>query len=132
VQVPVIYFDGLCHLCNGFVNFVLDRDKKRKFYFAPLQGETYKAKISGLPGVPVRADTILLQQNENVYFRSSAILRILGQLGGPWYFMSWMQIVPAFLRNSIYDFIAVRRYAWFGRDDVCRMPRAGEKDRFLS
>jgi predicted DCC family thiol-disulfide oxidoreductase YuxK len=126
---PVIYFDGYCGLCNGFVDFVLARDRSRRFRFAPLQGTTATARF-GDPG-DVDPTTILLEDGGVVHERSTAALRIISQLGGPWSLLAVFRLVPRFIRDAVYDWVARNRYGWFGKRDTCRLPSPEERAVFL-
>ena len=126
---PVIYFDGYCGLCNGFVDFVLARDRARRFRFAPLQGTTARARF-GDPG-DVDPTTILLEEEGTVFERSTAALRIITALGGIWRLAGLLRLVPRFIRDAVYDWIARNRYGWFGKRDSCRLPSPEERTVFL-
>ena len=126
---PVIYFDGYCGLCNGFVDFVLARDRARRFRFAPLQGTTARARF-GDPG-DVDPTTILLEEEGTVFERSTAALRIITALGGIWRLAGLLRLVPRFIRDAVYDWIARNRYGWFGKRDSCRLPSPEERAVFL-
>ena len=126
---PVIYFDGYCGLCNGFVDFVLARDRARSFRFAPLQGTTARARF-GDPG-DVDPTTILLEEEGTVFERSTAALRIITALGGIWRLAGLLRLVPRFIRDAVYDWIARNRYGWFGKRDSCRLPSPEERAVFL-
>ncbi|WP_413291301.1 thiol-disulfide oxidoreductase DCC family protein [Bdellovibrio sp. HCB337] len=125
----MIFFDGICHLCNHFVDAIITRDKLKQFQFAPLQGETAK-KILTSEEIS-RLDSIVLVENEHKYQSSEAVLRILIKLGGPYrlFYVAWL--IPAPLRDALYSWIARHRYAWFGQSNSCRLPTPEEKDRLL-
>jgi|SRR6185503_4161635 len=127
---PVIFFDGVCGLCNGFVDWVMRRDKKMIFRFSPIQGTAAQHHISHLP--PQTEDwSIVYVDDKGSYQHSTAVLKILCRLGGGWKLMGIFFIFPPFIRDGVYRFIAKRRYRWFGKRDVCRLPTQQEKDRFL-
>ena len=126
---PIIYFDGYCGLCNGFVDFVMARDQVRRFRFAPLQGSTARARF-GDPG-NVDPTTILLEEEGTVLERSTAALRIITGLGGGWRLAGVLRLIPRFIRDAVYDWVARNRYGWFGTRDTCRLPTAGERAVFL-
>jgi len=126
----VIYFDGVCGLCNRFVDFVLARDHGRRFRFAPLQGTTAAGRFG--PADAVDPTTILFEEDGAVYERSTAALRIVGGLGGGWRFVAVFGLVPRPIRDVVYDWIARNRYAWFGKRDTCRLPTAEERAVFLA
>ncbi|MFK7951184.1 MAG: thiol-disulfide oxidoreductase DCC family protein [Saprospiraceae bacterium] len=128
---PIILFDGVCNLCNGAVQFIIERDKKRLFRFASLQsdiGKQYQAK-AGLSTDSI--DTILLVEDGQIYQKSSAALRIARKLDGLWSLLFIFIIVPPFIRNRVYDFIARNRYRWFGKQDSCWLPTPDLKVLFL-
>ena len=127
---PIIYFDGLCNLCDGFVRFLLARDRHRHYRFAPLQGETARVRLEGrftagdLP-------TVVLEEPRRFRVRSDATLSILTGLGGIWRLAAVLRIVPRRLRDAVYDYIARRRFEWYGRRDSCRLPTPEEEKQFL-
>ena len=127
---PVIFFDGVCGLCNRFVNFVLARDKKHVFRFAPLQGETARAM---LPAPDVEdISTVVVLSKDGSRRRSSAVVSILRQLGGVWAVLGMLLwIVPSPLRDLGYKLVARSRYRLFGKKEVCRMPTPEERAMFL-
>ena len=130
----VILFDGVCNLCNSFVNFVLDRDPQSRFQFAALQSPAAARLLTEL-GRPVpkpEPDTIVLVQNGTVYERSTAALRVARRLSGAWKLLYVFIIVPRPLRDIVYRFVARNRYRWFGRKDVCRVPTPELRARFLT
>lgn len=128
-QKSVVYFDGVCGLCNCFVNFLLKFDKKNRLLFSPIQGETFqeKNKLLHLPF----SDSVVFEHKGKWYYKSEAALRIVYHLGGFWKVCIVLMIVPAFIRNFVYDIIARNRYAWFGKRDTCRMPTLEEQKKFL-
>lgn len=126
----ILFFDGVCSLCNGFVDFLITRDREELFQFAPLQGErasvTLPAELRGS-----EPDTVVLWTQGQVFTRSDAVLMVLGQLGGGWALARVGWIVPKFLRDGAYRLVASHRYAWFGRRATCRLPTPEERKRFL-
>ena len=126
----IVYYDGLCALCDGFVRFIVARDRRRRFTFAPLQGETARNRLAGRLAVE-SMKTVVLEENGGLRTRSDAALAILTALGGPWVLLASLRIVPRPIRDAVYDLIARRRYQWFGRRELCRIPAPEERDRFL-
>jgi predicted DCC family thiol-disulfide oxidoreductase YuxK len=121
----VIFFDGICHLCNGFVDAVISRDKSRIYLFAPLQGET-AARL--LPAQDrENLDTVIYYEKGKTYYRSDAILKILSGLGGVYNLIKLAWVIPSPLRNALYKLIAKNRYSWFGQRDFCRLPLPEER-----
>lgn len=117
----LILFDGYCNFCNGAVQFVIKRDPKEHFYFSSLSWPPAESLLQEYPEFG-EVDSILLFENGELYHKSTAALKIAGRLSGPWPIMKIFFIVPRFLRDPIYDFIARNRYRWFGKKDTCMMP----------
>jgi predicted DCC family thiol-disulfide oxidoreductase YuxK len=129
--VAVILFDGVCNLCNGFVRFVIARDPGAHFRFAALSSPA-AARVLAEAGVTLPIpDTIVLVDDGVVYYRSDAPLRIARGLRFPWPLAYGFTVVPRFIRDRVYDFIAARRYRWFGRRDLCMVPTPELRRRFL-
>jgi predicted DCC family thiol-disulfide oxidoreductase YuxK len=129
--MKVILFDGVCNLCNGLVNWVIDHDKNGVFKFASLQSAYGRQMIEKFNMRGNYLDTLVLVDEENVNLRSSAVLIILKYMGGVYALAYGFIIVPAFLRNFIYNVVAKNRYRWFGKRDTCRVPTPELKNRFL-
>ena len=127
-----ILFDGVCNLCNGFVQFVIGRDPHANFRFAALSSAAAARLLLDSGVTAPIPDTIVLVQDGQVYFRSDAPLRIARGLTFPWPLAYGLVIVPRFMRDRVYDFVAARRYRWFGRRESCMVPTANLRDRFLS
>ena len=128
---PIILFDGVCNYCNSMVNFIIRQDKQKKFLFAPLQSKSGQELLKKYKMPPAAFDSFVLIDNNKVYLRSSASLNVLKKL--PWYW-KWTQIfwiVPAFLRDGVYNLIARNRYKWFGKRESCMTPTPEVKARFL-
>lgn len=128
----IVFYDGVCGLCDRTVQFLLKHDTAQRLKFAPLQGETAKHRTD-LPG-DLKSIAFVTNHGtaqEQLYFRSEAALQILKQIGGFWRVVSWLRIIPRLLRDSIYNAIAKRRYRWFGKFDVCRVPSPEVRARFL-
>jgi predicted DCC family thiol-disulfide oxidoreductase YuxK len=127
----VILFDGVCNMCNGFVKFVIKRDKSNVFQFASLQSKYGKGFLTQYNFNTVEYDTVLLLDGETIYTRSDASLRILNTLGGIWKVSAAFRIIPGFIRNPIYDLLARNRYKLFGKRDSCMVPTPEIKAKFL-
>ena len=127
-----ILFDGVCNLCNGFVRFVIERDPEGHFRFAALSSVAAE-RLLGEAGIhQTRPDSIVLVEDGRVHVRSNAVLRIARGLSLPWPLLYGFVVVPRFVRDGVYDFIAARRYRWFGRRDVCMIPTPDLTQRFLA
>lgn len=129
----LILFDGVCNLCNSSVLYVIKRDKKDKFLFAPLQSDTGKEIISNFNIDTQKIDSILLYNPEKhtITYKSSAALHIAKRLGFPLNLMALFMIVPPFIRNWVYDYIAEHRYQWFGKKEVCMIPTPELQSKFM-
>lgn len=123
----IIFFDGYCGLCDRFITEIFLRDKKHHFYFAPLQGPTASRTFN----TPVPGDSVIYWKEEKALTKSQAVLEILQDLGGFYSLFGVWRVVPVFLRDLIYDFIASHRYGWFGQSNTCRRPNEQEKIYFL-
>lgn len=157
----VLFYDGVCGLCDRAVRFLLARDRERVLLFAPLQGPTAAAVLGRLGLAAVlpapggasgsgagAADgegsgaahgapqTMVFVRDEGTpaeraFLYSAGVLAALDAIGGVWRLVSWLRVVPAPLRDLVYRQVAAHRYRWFGRFDACRLPAPGDRDRFL-
>ncbi len=128
---PVLLYDGVCNLCNSTVQFVIARDKKAKIRFAALQSEfgQVQCEKAGLPKEDLQS--LILIEDGKLYTRSSGALRLFKNLGGIWALSYAFIIVPKFIRDGVYNFIAKNRYKWFGEQESCLMPTPDIEARFL-
>ncbi len=127
----IILFDGVCTLCESSVRFIIKHDKAGLFKFAQAQSEIGKQMQSDLDIDALGAGTIILIKEGKTYYKSDAALEIARDLSGPWKPLVCFKIIPAPLRNAVYDVIARRRYRWFGKRDTCMIPDEAFKQRFL-
>lgn len=123
----IIFFDGHCGLCDRFITEIFSRDKKHRFYFAPLQGPTARQKLQNV----LKTDSVVYLKDEKIYLKSQAVLEIFKDLGGYHSFFQIFQFIPLKLRDALYDLIARKRYSWFGQSETCRLPSEEEKIYFL-
>ena len=130
-QSPVILFDGVCNLCNGSVQFVLLRDKAGYFKFTSLQSEAGQALLEKFNLPKEEYNSFILVEGDQIFFRSTAALRVAKKLDGPWKALYVFNIIPAFIRDGVYNFIAKNRYRFFGKRETCMLPRPEWKSRFL-
>jgi len=128
----VILFDGVCNLCNSSVNFIIKQDKKEHFLFASLQSDAAKEILLQLNSKIIELDSIILIEDEKVYEKSTAVLKITKHLDKLYYLLYYFIVLPVFIRNWIYNFIAKNRYKWFGKRESCMIPSLEIKNRFLS
>lgn len=126
---PIVFFDGHCVLCNGWVDFMLKRDKNSNLYYASLQGKTAQEQL--LQQHRQTIDTIILKEGDQFHFQSSASLKAFSYLGGVYKLAKLFLIVPPFIRNFVYKIVSRNRYKWFGKNQTCRIPTEEEEIRFL-
>ena len=129
---PVLFFDGVCDLCNISVQFVIKHDKKKQFRFAPLQSAAGAEALKNTNGVSGSPDSVILYAGGKYYQRSTAVLRTLKMLGMPWSLLYPFSLVPRFIRDAAYKIFAKNRYRWFGRQEQCIVPTPELKARFIS
>ena len=133
-QRPVILFDGVCNLCNSAVQWVIERDKDRRFDFASLQSDAARRELEKILGgdeIDALPDSIVLIDSDGVHTRSAAALGIARGLGLPFTMFRLGMVLPRPIRDAIYDLIARNRYRWFGRRESCMTPTPDVAARFL-
>ncbi len=127
----IVFFDGVCNLCNGAVDFIINRDPHRKFRYASLQSELAK-KVLTERGVNTNSMlTMILLKDNQLLYRSDAALEIARELSMPWPAFYVFKVIPRFIRDSIYNLVSRNRYRWFGKRDTCRIPTDAERGLFL-
>jgi predicted DCC family thiol-disulfide oxidoreductase YuxK len=127
--MKVIFFDGYCGLCNGFIDFMMMVDKKNTFKFSPLQGEYAKAHLPAQDIEDLKSVVLLIEGK--TYRKAPAVLKALNELGGIWKLSSAFNLLPDGLLTKAYDFTAANRYKIFGKKETCRLPTPEERERFL-
>ena len=132
VNDRVILFDGVCRLCGAWIRFLIRFDRERRFKLATVQSEEGKAILAWY-GLPTNSfATMLLVEGPYLYTKSAAFIRAMARLPWPWKAASVVWVIPQFLRDWLYDRIALNRYALFGRFESCSLPSADHKARFLN
>jgi len=126
----VILFDGVCNFCNSSVQFIIKRDPRGIYQFTSLQSEVGQ-KLLKDHEVPVELDSFIYIEDEKIYFKSTAALKVFRNLKGLWKFLYIFIIVPRPLRDVVYGVIARNRYKWFGKRDACMIPSPEQRKRFL-
>jgi predicted DCC family thiol-disulfide oxidoreductase YuxK len=127
----IIVFDGVCHLCNGWVRFLLRQDRHARFRFASMQSDAGRGLLAAHGIDPEDPGSFLLLEAGIARTDSDAILRVLASLGWPWRAATVFRLVPAAWRDPAYRWIARNRYRLFGRRDVCAIPSPESAARFL-
>lgn len=128
----IILFDGVCNLCNSSIDFILKRDKNNRFLVGALQEEAGRIILEKFNTQVDYLDSLVLVEEGKIYFRSTAALKISRHLSGLWPLLYGFILLPAFLRDPIYDWIGKNRYRWFGKKSTCRLPSPEEKAKFLT
>lgn len=128
---PILLFDGVCNLCNSSVQFVIKHDTQKKFTFASLQSDAAKEILLQFGEKNYNLDSIILIDSNEIYSKSSAILRVLKLLGGFYSLLYIFIIIPNPLRDWLYNYIAKNRYKWYGKRESCMIPSEKLKNRFL-
>jgi predicted DCC family thiol-disulfide oxidoreductase YuxK len=128
---PIILYDGVCVLCSRVVHFVIRHDRAARFRFASVQSEPGQRLLArhGLP--PDGWDSFVLVEGGAAHLKSTAFLRIVTRLSGPWPVLALGRLLPAALRDRLYDLIARNRYRLFGRREICLVPTPEIRARFL-
>ena len=126
----LVFFDGVCNLCNGFVNFIIDHDPEGLFVFESLQSK-YAAAIIGSSYTTNMDSVVVRSADGSLYQESDAALFIISRLKGWVSIFKMVRFIPRNVRNMVYKLIARYRYQWLGKRDVCRVPTEDSKSRFL-
>ena len=130
-DLPVVLFDGVCNLCNGFVIFIIKRDRAGRIRFASFQSGYARQKLQEAGHHPDAFHSVILLRRGQVFERSDAVLEIFRYLGGAWPLLRVMGMFPRSIRDYVYNVIAQNRYKWFGKKDACMIPTPELKARFL-
>jgi predicted DCC family thiol-disulfide oxidoreductase YuxK len=127
--MKIIFFDGVCGLCNGFVDFIIKIDKKQVFSFSPLQGAYASSNLASSMTQDLSSVVVLI--DGKVYIKSEAVQKILTEIGGVWGLARLLILIPRSVQNYIYDQVAKNRYSLFGKKQSCRIPTEEERSRFV-
>lgn len=129
-EEKIVLFDGICNYCNSMVNFAIRNDKRKALKFAPLQSQT-GSRLKELFKISNKIDGVILIENGKIYTHSDAAIRIANHLSWPAKALYGFMIVPKFIREPVYKWIAKNRYKWFGKRGECMVPSPGVRERFL-
>jgi predicted DCC family thiol-disulfide oxidoreductase YuxK len=130
----ILFFDGVCNLCNFFVQWLMKRDRLSQFRYASLQGETAQTRLDArlCEGL---ASVVVLTSDGQTLLRSEAVFYVLRSLSLPWPYRLLgliLSFLPIALTDAVYEWVARNRYRIFGRREICRVPTAKEKSFFLA
>ena len=128
---PIIFFDGVCNLCEGSVQFIIRADKKKLFRFASLQGKHGQELLASQNMPTAELHTFILKEDDRIYKKSTAALKVMKHLGGAWSLGYAFMVIPVFIRDAVYDLISRNRYKWFGTKKECWIPDPALQERFL-
>ena len=127
----IVYFDGICGLCNSFIGFLVKLDRNYKLRFATLQGENGQELIKKINFVNSDFDTVIFQKNDQVYTKSTAFFEIFKTLGGFWKILLIFKLLPTSLSDLIYGYISKKRYKIFGKLDKCDISKFNKPGQFI-
>jgi predicted DCC family thiol-disulfide oxidoreductase YuxK len=130
-ETNILLFDGVCNLCSKTVQFIIRKDPKAKFRFASLQSQSGQLLLTQLDLPPDTFNSLIYIRDKRFYLKSTAVLKVLQELSGGWRLLFCLIILPRFIRDFVYDFIAKRRYFIFGKSETCWIPSQEYLDRFL-
>ncbi|MBC7485204.1 MAG: DUF393 domain-containing protein [Cytophagaceae bacterium] len=125
----IVFFDGVCGLCNRAIDFLMRQDKRKVLLFAPLQGTTATELLPN--GEASSLSSMVYYSNGKISYKTRAILNLLWDMGGWWTLTGLFRIIPPFIRDIFYNIMAASRYQWFGKKETCRIPTKEERARFL-
>ncbi|QLH81604.1 thiol-disulfide oxidoreductase DCC family protein [Halosimplex pelagicum] len=128
---PILLFDGVCNLCNGSIQFVIEHDPEGVFRFAPLQSAAGERLLDDVGFEDYDFDTFVLVDGDDYYTKSEAALRVASELEFPWSLAGVGRVVPRPLRDAVYDTVASHRYAVFGKKAQCMIPSPEIRERFV-
>jgi len=130
-EAPVLYFDGVCNLCNGLVQFVLRNSNNKTILFASLQSKAGLEILNRTGQKPSQLQSVVFEVNGILLQKSDAILALASSMGGVWKIALVLKVFPRGLRDFVYDWVASNRYSWFGKKDQCMVPTPEMAGRFL-
>lgn len=128
--MKVIYFDGFCGLCNGFVDFMMKIDQEKLFHYSPLQSDYAKKNLPEEFTKDLKS--VVYSDGQNLYTKSAAVIKILQDRGGVWKLSSAGKFVPKVILDKAYDLVAENRYKVFGKKESCRLPTPEERELFIT
>ena len=128
---PIVLYDGVCGLCDSFVQFVIKRDRAEVVRFAPLQSDAGENLLRAFNLPPRELSFIVVIEGKNSFIKSAAVFEVLRYLPGVWSRLALLRYIPAGISDVFYEFTARHRYKWFGRYDACVVPTESQKKRFL-
>lgn len=132
INKKIVIFDGVCNLCDASIQFIIKYDKRDVFRFVSIQSELGKNIVNHI-GIDIsKIDSIILYiPNKAYYTKADAVFTVLKEFNNLYCVFYYLKILPNFVKNSLYDFVAKNRYNWFGKKDFCLIPTSELKAKFL-
>ncbi|MBF0598081.1 thiol-disulfide oxidoreductase DCC family protein [Faecalibacter rhinopitheci] len=127
----IIFFDGVCNLCNSTVQFIIENDSQNKFHFSSLQSNFGQKFLEENNLKTENFDSIILLENNEIYQKSDAAIKIASHLDSPYNYLKLFSILPKFIRDFFYSIVAKNRYRIFGKKESCWIPTAELRSKFL-
>ena len=118
----IIFYDGVCNMCNSFVNTIISLDKKNQLFFSPLHGKIAKKLLKEHSEKIKNIDSVIFYSHSKISVKSKAVIDIINSLGSFYKIISILNIIPSLLLDYIYDLVAKNRYSWFGKKSSCPIP----------
>ena len=133
IESPILLFDGVCNLCIGAVNFIIDQEALKNYKFASLQSQFAQRLLreKKLPSAHMEINTIYLFTDDQIFQKSAAVFKIVNSLSWNWRWIYLFSFLPSIITDFFYDLIAKNRYLWFGRQEKCKIPSPELAERFL-
>jgi predicted DCC family thiol-disulfide oxidoreductase YuxK len=128
----ILFFDGVCSLCNASVDILMRQDPSGPLKFASLQSDLADEYLRSFNLDPKALESLIYYREGQTYTHSDAAIRVFGDIGGWRKIIFILLVIPKFIRNPIYKWIAKNRYRWFGKKETCRMPTPEERDRLIA
>lgn len=118
----IIFFDGVCNYCNGFIRFLIRNDPKENLKFSSIQS-TFAKRVFKQESIKNELSTIIFIEGKRIFYRSNAIIEILKKSNSKLRVLGFIiKIVPFFIREYVYEFVAKNRYSIFGKLEECIVP----------
>ena len=127
----LVFYDGVCAMCNGIVKWMLRIDDARVFRFAALQSDTADEARKTHPEISSELETMVYVRDGEVFLRSRGAFEAMREVSYPWKALSWLRVLPVWLTDFFYGILAKSRYRVFGKYDQCPLPPAEDRSRFL-
>ena len=127
-QAPTLFFDGHCHLCARSVQFILRHEQEPKIIFVPLQSAYAQEVLAS--AFEVLPDSLIFWEGAKFHTHSGAALRLSTYLSRPWSWLRFTWLIPRFLRDAVYRYVAKNRYRWYGQSEECWLPKPEWRSRF--